>query len=96
MLFLYILSIFGYEQIPSQVGAQQGDPCGPMAFSLCLQPIIEMIAAELNIWYLVDGTLGGDPETVLNDFKILIEECKKNRIGSESNEMRAFLLWRRR
>ena len=82
---------FGYEQIPSQVGAQQGDPCGPMAFSLCIQPIIEMIAAELNIWYLDDGTLGGDPETVLNDFKLLIEECKK--IGLEVNPTKCELFF---
>ena len=74
---------FGNETISSEVGAQQGDPCGPMAFSLCIQPIIEMLASELNIWYLDDGTLGGDSETVLNDFTILLQECKK--IGLEVN-----------
>lgn len=42
-----------------------------------------MLASELNIWYLDDGTLGGDPETVFEDFKLLIEECKK--IGLEVN-----------
>lgn len=62
---------FGNEQISSEVGAQQGDPCGPMAFSLCIHPIIEMLASELNIWYLDDGTLGGEPDAVLNDFEML-------------------------
>lgn len=68
---------FGNEQISSEVGAQQGDPCGPMIFSLCIHEIIEMLTSELNIWYLDDGTLGGEPDTVLNDFRLLIEKCKK-------------------
>lgn len=82
---------FGNEQIASEVGAQQGDPCGPMGFSLCIQPIIAMLAAELNIWYLDDGTLGGDPETVLQDFQLLIEECKK--LGLEINPTKCELFF---
>jgi hypothetical protein len=31
---------FGDHLISSSVGAQQGDPCGPMIFSLAIQPII--------------------------------------------------------
>lgn len=60
----------------SQVGAQQGDPCGPLAFSLSIQPIIEGMASELNLWYLDDGTLCGEPEVVLSDLRKLINECK--------------------
>lgn len=63
---------FGNEQIFSEFGAEQGDPCGPLAFS----SIIENIASELNIWYLDDGTLGGHPDTVLNDLKFIMQECK--------------------
>lgn len=67
---------FGNETISSEVGAQQGDPCGPMAFSLCIQPVIEDLASELNIWFLDDGTLCGNAQTVLADFEKLIEKCK--------------------
>lgn len=42
-----------------------------------------MLASELNNWYLDDGTLGGEPNTVISDFKLLIEECKK--FGLEIN-----------
>jgi hypothetical protein len=31
---------FGDHFISSSVGAHQGDPCGPMIFSLAIQPII--------------------------------------------------------
>jgi hypothetical protein len=45
---------FGNHLISSSVGAQQGDPCGPMIFSIAIQPIILSLDSELNIWYL-DG-----------------------------------------
>jgi hypothetical protein len=48
---------FGNHLISSSVGAQQGDPCGPMIFSLDIQPIILSLDSQLNIWYLHDGTL---------------------------------------
>lgn len=67
----------------SQVGAQQGDPCGPLAFSLSIQPIIEAMSSELNIWYLDDGTICGEPTTVLSDFRKLIDEC--DQIGLKIN-----------
>lgn len=82
---------FGKDQIMSEVGAQQGDPCGPLAFSLIIQPIIENLLSELNIWYLDDGTLGGDPETILNDLKYIIQECKK--IGLEINPAKCELFF---
>ena len=53
-----------YEKfvVSSQSGIQQGDPLGPLLFSLTLGPIIEKIqetAPELqqDSWYLVDGVL---------------------------------------
>lgn len=70
------LLFFGSDKIMSQVDAQQGDPCGPLAFSLSIQPNIEGLASELNIWYLDDGTLCGEPKDVLLDFQKLIEKCK--------------------
>lgn len=79
------------DTIMSQVGAQQGDPCGPLAFSLCLQPILEGMATELNIWYLDDGTLCGDPKEVLSNFERLIIECEK--IGLKINPSKCELFF---
>jgi hypothetical protein len=63
---------FGNHLISSSVGAQQGDPCGPMIFSLAIQPIILSLDSQLNIWCLDDGTLADYPEVVLSDFKKVI------------------------
>ena len=57
----------GKDVIHSCCGVQQGDPLGPLGFSLTLHPIVERIKAEvpslaLNAWYLDDGTLMGPPE----------------------------------
>lgn len=49
-----------------------------MTFSLCIQPVIEILASELNIWYLNDGILGGEPKTILNNFKLSIQKFRKN------------------
>ncbi|XP_008486032.1 uncharacterized protein LOC103522716, partial [Diaphorina citri] len=67
---------FGKEYISSVVGAQQGDPCGPLAFCLAVQHIVQSMKSELNVWYLDDATLADDPETVLSDFKALISLAK--------------------
>jgi hypothetical protein len=74
---------FGDHLISSSVGAQQGDPCGPMIFSLAIQSIILSLNSELNIWYLDDGTLADYPEVVLSDFKKVINLSRK--IGLELN-----------
>ena len=52
----------GKDIIHSCCGVQQGDPLGPLGFSLTLHPIVERIKAEvpslaLNAWYLDYGTL---------------------------------------
>jgi hypothetical protein len=40
---------FGDNLNSSSVGAQQEDPCGPMIFSLAIQPIILSLDSHLNI-----------------------------------------------
>jgi len=44
---------------------QQGDPLGPALYALTLQPIVVAMRTRLNIWYLDDGTVSDDPNTVL-------------------------------
>lgn len=70
-------------EILSAVGCQQGDPLGPAIFSLAIQPIIQRLHSKLNVWYLDDGTLGGDVNTVFNDLILLIDDFRA--IGLELN-----------
>ncbi|KAJ0182426.1 hypothetical protein K1T71_001795 [Dendrolimus kikuchii] len=60
--------------IDSAVGCQQGDPLGPAIFSLAIHPIITRLNSKFNMWYLDDGTLGGDADTVMRDLKYIISE----------------------
>ncbi|XP_063385543.1 uncharacterized protein LOC134671614 [Cydia fagiglandana] len=69
--------------ILSQVGAQQGDPLGPLIFCLAIQKAIVALNSPLNVWYLDDGTIGGSPEAVIEDLKKLIPALRE--IGLEVN-----------
>ena len=58
---------FGREIIDSCEGVQQGDPLGPFLFSLGIQEIIKNCKSEFYCWYLDNGTLAGDIQTVFTD-----------------------------
>ena len=65
--------------ISSQQGVQQGDPLGPLFFSLCWQRIVEKLPEDLllNLWYLDDGHLVGSKDSLLKSLAILVDEGKK-------------------
>ncbi|XP_047029514.1 uncharacterized protein LOC124637199 [Helicoverpa zea] len=69
--------------LDSAVGCQQGDPLGPAIFSLAINPIIRQLNSKFNVWYLDDGILGGDADTVADDFRLLIQ--KFDSIGLQLN-----------
>lgn len=69
--------LYGSRIIESVVGCQQGDPLGPLGFCLTIHPLVQMIKSEFNVFYIDDGTIGDDYETVIKDFKLFIEESKK-------------------
>ena len=48
------------KTILSAEGVQQGDPLGPLLFSLTTMDLMEPLRSELLIFYLDDGTLGGE------------------------------------
>ncbi len=74
---------FGDKVIASKVGAQQGDPAGPLIFSLAIHPMVTQLNTELNIWYLDDGTLADTPDKVLSNLTFLKEKAKL--LGLELN-----------
>uniref|UniRef100_A0A1X7SS29 Reverse transcriptase domain-containing protein n=1 Tax=Amphimedon queenslandica TaxID=400682 RepID=A0A1X7SS29_AMPQE len=68
--------LFGEYTLLSCAGVQQGDPLGPLAFSILLHPIIERVQQEvpgllLNAWYLDDGILTGPPADLLSALNII-------------------------
>ncbi|KAI5635225.1 reverse transcriptase (RNA-dependent DNA polymerase) domain-containing protein [Phthorimaea operculella] len=74
---------YGNDLILSQVGAQQGDPLGPLVFSLAINSIISEMKSPLNLWYLDDGTLGGDLDTISDDLGVLFPRFRS--LGLEVN-----------
>ena len=74
---------FGPHRIQSACGVQQGDPLGPLLFSLGIHEMASGLNSELNIWYLDDVTLMGDPQEVLRDLRKLQTESRE--IGLELN-----------
>ena len=69
----------GSYSIRSCCGGQQGDPLGPLGFSVTLQLMVERIKSEvpslkINSWYLDDGTLMGSPADLESALEIVEAE----------------------
>ena len=54
---------------------QQGDPLGPLLFSLTTVDLMKLLRSELLIFYFDDGTLDGEVEDVLHDLQKVTEEA---------------------
>lgn len=78
--------------IPSQVGVQKEDPLGPLAFSLALrvQRVISSLKSPLNICYLDDGTIWGNPEEVKQDLLVLLPLFKELGLKVSSSKCEFF------
>ena len=60
--------------IPSSEGIQQGDPLGPLLFSLTIRELKSSLVSEFKVYFLDDGTMGGDLDDVTADLKRINEE----------------------
>ncbi|XP_055351881.1 uncharacterized protein LOC129598141 [Paramacrobiotus metropolitanus] len=87
----FLQSVYGYHSslfleeyiLSSESGVQQGDPLGPLLFCLVLHMLVITLTTELNAWFLDDGTLGGSPASVLDNFERIVAQA--NSIGLEIN-----------
>ena len=68
---------FGEFLLLSDEGTQQGDPLGPLMFCASTLKLIKRIESEFNLWFLDDGSLGGDVNILLKDLELI------RRIGEE-------------
>ena len=51
---------FGKHKLLSEEGVHQGDPLGPLLFSLTMHSVLENLNSELKLAYLDEITLGGN------------------------------------
>ena len=66
---------FGSHRLESAQGVQQGDPLGPLLFSLAILEATVTPECRFAVWYLDDGTLGGSAEDVIQGLERVIAGC---------------------
>ena len=94
----------GDHTIWSCAGVQQGDPLGPVGFSLAVDDCARSMTSPLNVWYLDDATLAGPADVIVKDLsqmqqvlpKLGLElnsaKCEVTVLGRSSDELRTSVL----
>jgi len=76
--------------LDSATGVQQGDLLGPALFALAIQGVTSEVKSDLNVSYLDDGCIGGDPQTVLSNAAIIRNGLSS--VGLEINNSKCEVL----
>ena len=63
------LLYWGDRTVVSAEGVQQGDPLSPLLFCLSIYHMTTQLASDFKVFYLDDGSLGGNCDNVLNDLE---------------------------
>ena len=74
----------------SSEGVQQGDPLGPLLFCLSIHKMCVKLKSELAVFYLDDGTLGGNWKDVISDLNLVEEEASE--LGLKLNRTKTKLI----
>ncbi|XP_062519145.1 uncharacterized protein LOC134194239 [Corticium candelabrum] len=86
---------FGYHHLTSTAGVQQGDPLGPLLFSLVVLELMDEVGEvpglDLNLWYLDDGTFAGTRKSVSKLINFIIE--KGPSLGLHVNLSKCEVFW---
>ncbi|XP_062512774.1 uncharacterized protein LOC134188624 [Corticium candelabrum] len=86
---------FGYHHLTSTAGVQQGDPLGPLLFSLVVLELMDEVGEvpglDLNLWYLDDGTFAGTRKCVSKLINFIIE--KGPSLGLHVNLSKCEVFW---
>ncbi|GKC48716.1 putative reverse transcriptase domain-containing protein [Tanacetum coccineum] len=86
---------YGEHTLWSCQGVQQGDPFGPLLFSLVLHPLIckirDSFSLSLQAWYLDDGTIIGDTLVMGKVLELIIEDGP--RCGLHLNVDKTKVFW---
>ena len=84
---------FGNEIISLSEGVPQGDPLGPFLFSIGIQEdIVNKMESEFNCWFLDDGCLGGNPQTVITDLQKIKESFNSHGLELNTAKCELFLV----
>jgi hypothetical protein len=67
---------FGQYTLTSDEGQQQGDPLGPLLYCMTTMCLVQRVQSQFNVWFMDDGTLGGNLDTLLADFDMIVNQSK--------------------
>jgi len=89
------LLFFGGSVLKRELGVHQGDPLGPLLFSVVLHSLVRLIeervlGLDVHVWYLDDGTIIGDIDLVVRALSVI--ECGP-RLGAHLNHEKSEIWW---